>query len=139
MKKKNVVRIAVLMICIGLFSGAWYVFDEIFPKAKPIRMPEAEDIVSVSVAVNTDDEFEIADVDLEELLQNLRSAKPTREQSMNDYPDKAFYRIEMQTADIVYRYFVYERGEQVYIEMPYEGIYTADDWLFHFVLKYFEE
>ena len=59
MKKKNVVRIAVLMICIGLFSGAWYVFDEIFPKAKPIRMPEAEDIVSVAVAVNTDDEFEI--------------------------------------------------------------------------------
>ena len=139
MKKKKIAIIVVLIICIGLLFGTWYVFNEVFPKAKPIRTPEGEDILAVSVAVNTDDEFEIEDVDPEELLQNLRSAKPTREQSLNDYPDKAFYRIEMQTADIVYRYFVYERGEQVYIEMPYEGIYTADDWLFHFVLKYCEE
>ena len=45
----------------------------------------------------------------------------------------------MQTSEMEYRYFVYERGEQVYIEMPYEGIYTADRWLFNFVIKYFEE
>ncbi len=78
-------------------------------------------------------------MDLEELFEHIQNVEPTREQSVNDYPPKGFYRIEVQTSEMEYRYFVYERGEQVYIEMPYEGIYTADRWLFSFVIKYFEE
>ena len=33
----------------------------------------------------------------------------------------------------------FKNGEQVYIEMPYEGIYKADRKLFELVLRYFEE
>jgi len=137
--KRKVFWMIALIILIGMVVVGWYVFNEIFPKAPPIRMPQIEEISSISVAVNHDNEFEIENVDLEELFEHIGKAEPTREQSVNDYPSPAFFRIEVQTSEMKYRYFVYERGEQVYIEMPYEGIYTADSWLFSFVIKYFEE
>lgn len=141
MKKGKVFGMLALILLIGMFACGWYMFNEIFPKAQPIRTPKIEEISTISVAVNNDDEFEIEDVDLEELFEHIKNAKLTREQSVNDYPPigNGFYRIEVQTPEMEYRYFVYERGEQVYIEMPYEGIYTADSWLFSFVIKYFEE
>jgi len=137
--KRKVVGIIALILLFSLIAGGWYMFNEIFPKAPPIRVPNAEEIRSISVAVNNDVEFEIEGVDLEELFEHIKNVKPTREQSVNDYPAKEFFRIEVQAPEMEYRYFVYERGNQVYIEMPYEGIYTADSWLFSFVLKYFEE
>ena len=139
--KRKAVGVIALVLFIGVVAGGWYMLNEIFPMAKPIRAPEIEDISSISVAVNHDEEFEIEGVDLEELFAHVEKAKPTREQSVNDYPPigYGFYRIEVNTPEREYRYFVYERGEQVYIEIPYEGIYTADSWLFDFVIKYFEE
>ena len=137
--KRKVFGIIVLILLFSVIAGSWYMFNDIFPKAPPIRMPNVEEISSISVAVNNDEEFEIEGVDLEELFEHIKSAKPTREQSVNDYPAKPFFRIEAQTSEMEYRYFIYERRDQVYIEMPYEGIYVADTWLFSFVLKYFEE
>ena len=137
--KRKVYWVIALILFISVLAGGWYMFNEIFPMAKQIRTPNIEDIRSISVAVNNDEEFEIEGVNLEELFEHIQNAEPTREQSVNDYPPKGFFRIEGQTSEMEYRYFVYERGEQVYIEMPYEGIYTADRWLFGFVIKYFEE
>lgn len=137
--KRKVYWVIALILFISVLAGGWYMFNEIFPMAKQIRTPNIEDIRSISVAVNNDEEFEIEGVNLEELFEHIQNAEPTREQSVNDYPPKGFYRIEVQTSEMEYRYFVYERGEQVYIEMPYEGIYRADSWLFSFVIKYFEE
>ncbi len=138
--KRNVFGMIALVLLIGVIAGSWYMFNDIFPKAPPIRVPKIEEISSIAVAVNNDDAFEIEGVDLEELFGYIQKANPTREQSLNDYPSGyGFFRIEVQTQEMEYRYFVYERGEQVYIEMPYEGIYTADSWLFSFVIKYFEE
>ncbi len=137
--KRKIFWVIALILFISVVSGGWYMINEIFPKAPPIRVPNVEEISSISVAVNNDEDFEIEDVDLEEFFEHIKSVKPTREQSVNDYPAKAFYRIEVQAPEMEYRYFVYERGEQVYIEMPYEGIYTADRWLLNFVIKYFEE
>ena len=137
--KRKIFWVIALILFISVVSGGWYMFTEIFPKAKPIRTPSIEEISPISVAVNNDEEFEIEGVDLEELFEHIKNAKPTREQSVNDYPPKGFFRVEVQTSEMEYRYFVYERGEQVYIEMPYEGIYTADSWLFNFLIKHFEE
>ena len=136
--RKWLLLFVVLLVSMG--AAAWYLFIDIFPKAPPIRMPKIEEITSIFVAVNNDEAFEINDLNLEELFYYIQKAEPTREQSLNDYPSGyGFFRIEVQTREREYRYFVYERGEQVYIEIPYEGIYTADSWLFSFVIKYFEE
>ena len=141
MKKKNIILTIVLIVCVGLLAGAVYLFNDIFPKAKPIRHPEPNEIVSVKLSCNTPDATIPMSVKYyEDLIRYISEAKPTRKQSLNDTPTTgAYYEVEIQTDEIQYRYFVYEEGEQVYIEMPYEGIYEAEHTLFSIVLKYFEE
>ena len=55
MKKSTIALIIVMIICVVFLAGAVYLFNEIFPKAKPIRHPEIEDIVSVELSCNTPD------------------------------------------------------------------------------------
>ena len=141
MKKKNIILTIVLFVCVGLLAGAVYLFNDIFPKAKPIRHPELNEIVSVKLSCNTPDAtIPMIEQHYEDLIRYISEAKPTRKQSLNDTPTSgAYYGVEIQTNEKQYRYFVYEEGEQVYIEMPYEGIYEAEHTLFSIVLKYFEE
>jgi len=141
MKKKNIILTIVLIVCVGLLAGAVYLFNDIFPKAKPIRHPEPNEIVSVKLSCNTPDAtIPMSEKYYEDLIRYISEAKPTRKQTLNDTPTSgAYYGVEIQTDEIQYRYFVYEEGEQVYIEMPYEGIYKAEHTLFSIVLKYFEE
>ena len=141
MKKKNIILTIVLIVCVGLLAGAVYLFNDIFPKAKPIRHPEPNEIVSVKLSCNTPDAtIPMSEQYYEDLIRYISEAKPTRKQSLNDTPTSgAYYGVEIQTNEKQYRYFVYEEGEQVYIEMPYEGIYESRIELFDLVLKYFEE
>lgn len=141
MKKRNIILTIVLIVCVGLLAGAVYLFNDIFPKAKPIRHPEPNEIVSVKLSCNTPDAtIPMSEKYYEDLIRYISEAKPTRKQSLNDTPTSgAYYGIEIQTDEMQYRYFVYEEGEQVYIEMPYEGIYESKIELLNLVLKYFEE
>ena len=141
MKTKNIILTTVFIVCIGLLAGAVYLFNDIFPKAKPIRHPEPDEIVSVKLSCNTPDAtIPMSEKYYEDLIRYISEAKPTRKQTLNDTPTSgAYYGVEIQTDEMQYRYFVYEEGEQVYIEMPYEGIYEAEHTLFSIVLKYFEE
>ena len=141
MRNKNIFPGIAVAIAVALLVGAYILFNELFPKAKDIRLPEEKDILSISVGINNDETFEIKDVDLSELLRLLGDAKPTREQSLNDYPgSRPFYQVEIQTSERQYRYFIYENGSgQFYIEIPYEGVYNADDAIFNFIVKFFEE
>ena len=141
MKKRNIILTIVLIVCVGLLAGAIYLFNDIFPKAKPIRHPEPDEIVSVTLSCNTPDTtIPMSDQYYEDLIRYISEAKPTRKQALNDTPTSgAYYGVEIQTDEMQYRYFVYEEGEQVYIEMPYEGIYESKIELLNLVLKYFEE
>lgn len=141
MKIKNIILTTVLIVCVGLLAGAVYLFNDIFPKAKPIRHPEPVEIVSVKLSCNTPDAtIPMSEQYYEDLIRYISEAKPTRKQSLNDTPTSgAYYGVEIQTGEMQYRYFVYEEGEQVYIEMPYEGIYTSKIELLELVLQYFEE
>ena len=76
----------------------------------------------------------------EDLIRYISEAKSTRKQPLNDIPTSgAYYGVEIQTGEMQYHYFVYEEGEQVYIEMPYDGIYESKIELLDLFLKYFEE
>lgn len=141
MKKTNIILTIVLIVCVGLLAGAVYLYNDIFPKAKPIRYPKTDEIVSVTLSCNTPDPtIPMSEQHYEDLIQYISEAKPTRKQSLNDTPTSgAYYGVEIQADEMQYRCFVYEEGEQVYIEMPYEGIYESKIELFDLVLKYFEE
>ena len=141
MKKKNIILTIVLIVCVGLLAGAVYLFNDIYPKAKPIRHPEPDEIVSVTLSCNnTDTTIPMSEQYYEDLIRYISEAKPTRKLALDDYPTtRRYYCVDVETEEFQYRYFVYLAGEQVYIEMPYEGIYESKIELFDLVLKYFEE
>lgn len=137
MKKAVIIlSAAVLLLALGL---GMMVFDMLFPKAKPADIPSAEEIISVSVSVHNA-EKEMEKEDFEKLLSKIEEAKPTRIQSVNDYPSvEPFFTAEIKTEDINHRFFIYEEDGKIYIEKPYEGIWLSDEEMFNFILKYFEE
>lgn len=138
--KKKVLGYVLLLLAMLLVILGYCLFNSIFPKAKPIRTPELNDIRSVSVAINTEEGFLINDVNMEDLLEKIGDVRPTRMQSLNDYPTcRPFYQLEIKTVNHTFRYFIYEEGEEIYVEIPYEGVYVADIPLLDLVLKYFEE
>ena len=141
MKIKKIILTIVLIVCVGLFAGAVYLFNNIYPKAKPIRYPESDEIVSVTLSCNTPDAaIPMSEQYYEDMIQYISEAKPTRKLALDDYPTtRPYYGVNVQTEERQYRYFIYEAGEQVYIESPYEGIYESKIELFDLVLKYFEE
>ena len=141
MKNKKIALTIGVVFCISVFAGAVYLFNEIFPKAGKIRHPETEEVVSVMLSCSTSDEMiPMNEQYYYDLTRYLSEAKPTRKQSLNDCPTIwPYYRVEIQTGEHLYRYFVYKEGEHVYIEIPYEGIYESKIELLDLVLKYFEE
>lgn len=118
-----------------------YLFNTIFPKAAPINLPQIEDIVSVSLSdSNSDQTVPLREEDMEQLLGYLSEGKPTRQNAMDDHPtERTYYGISVQTDIREYRYFIYEKGRQIYIEVPYEGIYETQMELFDLVCTYHQE
>lgn len=134
-----IILVAILLIPFVAVGG---ILCSVFRKAKPIELPESTEVKSLFVGFNFVEAYEIniEDVDLDELLEHLRASKPTRIPAVNDYPSvPTFYRIVMDTTEKKHWFYIWERREKVYIDIPYEGIYLADEWIWNFVLKYFEE
>lgn len=100
-----------LVILIGVFVSGIYLFNTIFPKAGPISIPQAEDVVSVSISYsNSDQTVLLHEEDMEQLLQYLMESAPTRQRAINDYPtERTYYGISVQTDVREYRYFIYEK------------------------------
>ncbi len=129
-------------LCVGITATGVYLYNALLPMAKPIQVPEQENITStVLLGFRTEDiSVPITQENLEPLLSCLRNAKPTRIQAWNDYPTVwPFWSIEITTEAVPYRYFLYQDDEFVYIEIPYEGIYKADTELLNIVAPYFHE
>lgn len=141
MKKKNTLLIFIIIVLIVVCAAAYFIINDIFPRAKSIRYPMLEDITSVYTSCNTPNAtIRFSEDDYEKLISNLKMAKSTRRQSINDTPAVfAYYMIEIKTAETDYRYFVYEEEEKVYLEVPYEGIYVSNMELLDCVLKYYQE
>lgn len=132
-----------IIVIIALFGfsiiGGYVVLNNIFPKAPPINYPSAEEITTIQLIQNNDVSVMVESENIEELLQNISNAQPTRKMSVNDYPAaKNCYAIEIDTHEKEYRYFIYQEDSQVYIEIPYQGVYQASIQSLDFVREYFE-
>ena len=140
-RRTAIILIGMLVISVSLAAGVIYLYNDIIQKAGPIRCPDIEQITSVTLGCNTPDgSISMAEQYYEDLLQHIGSAEPTRKQAINDYPaGKIYYSVDIHADAGTYRYFVYEEDEQVFIEVPYEGIYASEMELLDLVLQYFEE
>ena len=129
--KKRIAVVCFLLVSVLAVTGAYYVFDRIFPKSDSIIIPEIENIISATVSDNSNNEAEITETELGEIVSGVAEAKPTRKQSVNDYPAvNPHYEIEIQTNDRLYSYFVYEEDGVYYVELPYAGVWRTDSELY---------
>ncbi len=131
-----------LIVIIPLFGiltiGGYAVFDNVFPKADSINCPTIERVISITLVGDNDTSATAEMSDFGEFLVNIGNAQPTRKMSVNDYPTvRPYYSIALDTSDREYRYFVYVENAQTYIEIPYKGVYKANEQILTLISKYF--
>lgn len=103
-------------------------------KADPLVVPDSEDIVSIDV-VSDSGTVTHEDRDyIEAVLTGLSAAKPTRKQSVQDFPNaEGTLLLQMNFSEGASSIFVYEQMGSYYAEQPYEGIYELDAELFQLI------
>ena len=137
--KKTWVIVIIALLGIAVIGG-YAVLNNIFPKADPIKFPDTESITAITLIQKDGSSVAVETADFGEILKNITNAQPTRTMSVNDYPTaKTYYTIEVDTAARQYRYFLYAENSQVYIELPYEGIYKANQQFLDFIADYFKD
>ena len=141
--KKRLIPIVVMvtLVLLGLSAiGAYVLFDNLFPKAEPVKCPDIEKITIISITQDNGNSVLVETADYGELLQNICKTEPTRMLSVNEIPSVEYdYIIEMETFKREYRYFLYVEDEQVYIESPYEGVYKSNQEFLDWVTAHFKE
>ncbi len=123
MKKAFIIILSVfLLVTVGL-----YVTDHVL-RNDPITCPDETKVVSITVAEGEGETKQVPEDDFLPILTCIRNAVPTIKDSVNDRPyEKEYYTLTVSTEWEQYRYYVYQRGSQYYIEKPYEGIYKAHE------------
>ena len=133
---KKVWIAVVVFLCLATVGG-YCVVDHIFPKAGPISCPDTESVVSIVLSQKDDTFAPVAIFEYEWILQEIREAEPTRIMSVNDYPAvKEYYVINVVSTTRSFRYFVYLDDSQVYVELPYEGIYKVNQQFYGRIVSY---
>lgn len=136
--KKRIAIVCFVLVAVLAAAGGYSVFNSIFPQAEHINCPIPENIISVTISDNNNEEVQISNELFGELVSGITNAEPTRKQSVNDCPTvNPHYEIEIKTEDRLYCYFIYEEGS-VYIEMPYEGVWRSDAEFYGTVTQLFD-
>lgn len=126
MKRKN--TILTVMLVLGLLITGYLAFDHTFPLAKRIQYPSVDDIVSMTIATSEGVQINASESQFAETIMQIQDAKPTRETSVSEVPSiRPYYRLEFTTKSETFHYFIYEERGKVYLEAPYQGIYTVDN------------
>ena len=137
MKKTWMIIIIALLGIAGI--GGYGVLDKIFPKEDPINCADTETVTAITLIRNDGSSVAVEIADYGEILKNITNGQPTRTMSVNYYPTaKTYYTIEVDTATRQYWYFLFAENSQVYIELPYEGIYKANQQFLDYIVEYFK-
>ncbi len=136
MKKVYIVIIIALFVI--AVPSAYLVFDRLFPKADQIICPDLETVTSILLNDNDNFSATVESADFSEFLVKIENTQPTRTMSVNDYPAvRPYYSVVVETPDRAYQYFIYAENAQTYIEIPYEGVYKANEQILTLISKYF--
>ena len=126
MKRKRILTAALLVVFLAIAISGYFVFDYSFPFARPITYPSIDDVTAISIYCE-DKHSVIFSHDFAEIITSIGNSKPTRRMSINDTPAVSpHYRVEVQTGDPTFNYYIFEEPNKVYIERPYDGIYIAE-------------
>lgn len=125
--KKSLIILISLDAVVGLLLGVYVLFDNMLPKAEPIKQLEIRMLESIDLHDNKNKEIVLSEEDLQTLINYINSAVPTRIMSVNDYPGvRPYYVVELKIVERIFRYMIYEDNGTAYAELPYEGVYEID-------------
>lgn len=132
-----------LILVLGLVILCFYA---IYPKAPPIDCPNPANswdkekyIYSIHVSHNSGESVQVKNDEIGLVTQHIPYAKPTRKWTVNEFPPvEDYYTIEIAASSRNYLYHIYEEDSRVYIEDPYDGVYTIDGKILEIVASYFE-
>ena len=116
--------LAILLLVLAI--GAIKVYNDIFPMAKAIQLPDIEKISSIEIS-NGNTFIEYTDNrTIKTIMECFLDAKATRNLSVNDAPSvKEYYIVNIITEDgnRGYNSFIYLENLKWCIEQPYWGVY----------------
>ncbi|NLJ56626.1 MAG: DUF5301 domain-containing protein [Firmicutes bacterium] len=136
MTRKNIVTAMVFM---AVLLGGYYVYNNMFPVARPMHCPSIEAITAINISTDDNKESKILGADFAKTVTYIGNSRPTRTRSVNDTPTvRPYYKIEILTAEKMFNYYVYEKNNNVYIERPYEGIYIIDRQVVNIISRRFQ-
>ena len=121
-KALSIILSLFLLVTLGL-----YLADHVL-RNDPIVCPDETKVVSITVAEGEGEAKQVPEDDFLPILTCIRNAVPTIKDSVNDRPyEDEYYTLDVSTEWEQYRYYVYQKGSQYYIEMPYIGVYKAHE------------
>lgn len=126
MKYRSVILSIIIIVAVLLIG--YHIYDAVFPFARPLEFPtDYPDVGDVlAVTISTPDGESTGVYSFASLIMQIQQVEPTRKASVNDSPSTEFYyKIEIVTENKVYYYFVYDENGEVYLEIPYLGIYKG--------------
>ena len=126
-KSKKIVLIVIAALAVLLLVG-YRAYDRLFPYARPMEYPrdypDVGEVVSVTISTPDGESTDVSN--FASLIMQIQQVQPTRIVSVNDFPAAEFYyQIVAETSEKEYDYFVYQKDGQVYLEIPYSGIYKG--------------
>ena len=131
---KRTKKIAACALVLLIATCGYLALNTFFPKARPISFPAAESVSAGSITAENVSAA-IQPETLNVLVQHILRAEPTRRKSVNDAPAaEPCYLVRLQTSGGEFRCYIYEEAAQVYIEVPYEGIYRSEQEVLDLIL-----
>ena len=147
-ERKTAAAVLVCLACFAilLLGLAAICVNALFPKAPPIACPnpvnswdKEKSIYSILVSHNGGDQVRVKNDEIGLITQHIPYAKPTRRWSVNETPAvENYYTIEIAATSRTYLYHIYAEDSQVYIEVPYDGVYVVDGRILDIVVTYCE-
>lgn len=131
-----------MFIAVFIFTviiSALILYMNVFPLAKPIELPIADEVYIVEIKKENIMEKYTDDKEILEILNCFSNAKPTRIITAHERPIVSeYYTINFYSKeDGLYTSFIYNENSKWYIEQPYYGVYEMKKGLLDF-LPYIE-
>ena len=144
-KGKKTIICAMACLTILLLGLVTFCLNSMFPKAPPISCPnplnswdKEKNIFSIHLSHNGGEPVPVKNDEIGLVTQHIPDAEPTRRWSVNEVPVVAdYYTIEIAATSRTYLYHIYRENTQVFLEDPYDGVYTVDERLLELVASYF--
>lgn len=93
-------------------------------------------LISINILTDDNKESKILGTDFAGIVIYVSNSKSTGIKSSNESPIiRPYYKIEISTGEEIFNYYVYEHNNKVYIECPYEEVYTIDSQVVNLISK----